>query len=147
MPPQMITCVFCGTLVSKRQSLSLETLGVGQGRACRGHTQVTELVTALQLQREMQRSMDEVQLRLRVMSAVVMIRILHTFQGVPVDLLYHKMTRAGFKPAELRMIRDEVARSGGPLMSADETTVAAFMAIEIIRRQAADFTSRYFSNT
>lgn len=138
MSPQTITCALCGLQINKRQSLSLETLGIGQGRACRGHPEIQELIVALQSKQKLRWELDKAQLKMRIMSAASMVRVLHTAIGLPTDRLYMKLEIAGLKPEEIQMVRREVDRLGGPLMGEDEALMATITAMDILRRQSAN---------
>ena len=144
MPPKMVTCALCGQEVSKRKSLSLKALGLGEGRACREHPQVQELVQALEEKREIQwqedetnRAMAETMRKLRVMSCVSLIRVGYSIRGVDPETLYARFRLVGYPPDMIDEIRDEVDRQGGPQMSEDEIFGAVVGAMDLKKRGIA----------
>lgn len=141
MPAKTYTCALCKETVSRRKSLSLEVLGAGDGRACRKHPEVVELVRALEEQRQVewqrqeeQRSMNETFYKLRVMSAASMCRSLHTVRGLDPETFYARLRLAGYPHNMINDIRDEVDRLGGPLMDEQETLTAVVGAMALRRK-------------
>jgi hypothetical protein len=76
MPVLLVECVLCGLLVSKRSTLSLETLGAGSGRACRTHGEIAELKAEACGQSRQSYAFREVRERMNIVSFAVVIRLL-----------------------------------------------------------------------
>lgn len=134
MPPKMVQCAFCGDSVSKRQSLSLKELGAGDGRACRKHPEVQEMIAALQEKRAMDEAMDAANRTMRILSGVSMIRVMHSFQGVPLHFLYQRLRQVGYTEDMIDEVRTEVDRQGGAQMSDGERFTTVISAVEWQKR-------------
>lgn len=134
MPPKMFSCTLCGKEVSKRQSLSLESLGGGKGRACRDHEIVVQLVEQKKLETEEQELLQKVGSALRIMQGTALIRVMHTIHGVPTELLYNRLRMAGWPREDIEKVREQVAEQGGPQMSREEIQDSIFMAVHLHQR-------------
>jgi len=141
MPPKVYTCVICGQTVTRRKSLSLETLGGGEGRACRDHQQVADLVQTMEELKEAQHQrqeeelmMSEVIRKLRVMSAATTLRILHSTGGLSPETFYARLRMVGYPNDMIKDIHNEVDHQGGPLMNQEELLSAMIGAVDLHRR-------------
>jgi len=135
VPVATVSCIVCKQEVSKRSTLSLEVLGIGEGRACRSHQMVADAVQAYTDTIFLRRQLSAVQHRMRVMSAAAGIRILTTL-GQPTELLYMRLRGRGFTDALIEEIRAEVQAQGGPTMTLAELGEAALTAMVLQEKKA-----------
>lgn len=134
MPIPMVKCVLCGAEVTKRSTLSLKPFGGGDDRACRDHEEVKQLVEAVQERREMDEQWRQIDWNMRVMSGAALVRVLHTFKGVPLALLYARFQKVGYPQKLINEIKDRVCEEGGPVMSQEEILTTVAMGVELHRR-------------
>jgi len=123
MSVPMVTCEICHQEVTKRSTLSLESLDlggvIGLGRACRSHEQVTQALAAKIEQEKLRGLITLASAGLRIMSGAASVRVLHTFFKWPEELIYFRLS-ARMAKKEVEQIREEVKKMGGPLMSSQE---------------------------
>lgn len=138
MPPKVIRCELCGVETSKRQSLSLDSLRIGKGRACRSHDEVLAASEKLeQIRRErVSREKEEEMMRsvgrtMRIITLVSGVRMLSAWHGIPQETLLARV--AWTQPRDIyEEVFAEVQRQG-PVTS-DEMTTAILTALEWKKR-------------
>lgn len=138
-----VICVICGCEVSKRSTLSLVPVGQ-DGRACRSHEEVRQMVNSIEEMRqkkkkdsEVQAKMEKVTNNLRVIQGAATVRALHTVHGVPAEVLYARMRLRGWPGELVAEIKKEVARQGGPKMSQEEVLTSMMAYGELQKRATA----------
>lgn len=130
---KVFTCVICNKQVSRRKSFDLQGLNGKEGRACRDHPEVIEMVRKKLDEAEMLKRIEEEMKKgeriLRVIAASAYIRVTHTVHGVDPDIIYSNFRRSGMPDDMIEEVKAQVENSGGPLMSIDEllNSMAAFM--------------------
>ncbi|MBT4849683.1 hypothetical protein HON36_02435 [Candidatus Parcubacteria bacterium] len=141
MPPKMYNCTLCGNEVSRRQSLSLKSLGGGDGRACRDHDLVVQLLeqqrqaSEKQFRRaEEERVIRDVSRTMRIMQGTALVRMMHSIHGTSPERIYAQMRFKGWPREDIEEVRQQVADQGGPQMSEDEIQEALFMAVHLTNK-------------
>lgn len=137
MPAQMVQCIVCRKVVSKRSTLSLRELGGGDGRACRIHQLVQDLVESQNQRRQEEKVAQEVDRAMKIMTGAALVRNLHTFSSVPPDFIYARLRSRGYSSDIIEGIKAEVDRQGGPVMSEDDVGKAAAMAMMFKKKDLA----------
>lgn len=103
--PKEIICNICGETVTKRKSLAFK-----DGRACREHQEVVDMVKS-RIREEDMKKIDE---KMSLISAVSMVRVLHTVRGIPVTpLLWQIRDKKGIE--FYRKVVDEIDRLGAKI--------------------------------
>lgn len=120
MPAKMVNCVLCNELVSKRSTLSLKELGYGEGRACRTHKVVSDLVESKRVEEKETRQIERAERKIRIISHAAFVRAMHTIQGWPEEYIYGLIRAKGFSKDHIKQVREMVASLGGPLMRQEE---------------------------
>lgn len=116
MPPKMVTCCICKHEVSKRKSLAW-----GEGRACREHKEVQDMVREKAMEQEQHTIMAEMNDAMRYMMAVSFVRVYHTMLGIPVSILMMRV------PKDIKAkVRKEVEKRGA-IVSDDEFLQSMFL--------------------
>ena len=119
MPPKMFTCALCGHEVSKRKSLAFS-----DGRACRDHEEVQEMIRRAEEQAKIEKidkeKIDkEMNENLMVFMYSEQIRVLHTINGLPLSFLYDRirqfMERSNIDLKVLDLIKEEVEERGAKI--------------------------------
>ncbi len=118
MPITTVVCAICGREVTKRATLSLKELNGTEGRACRSHTEVAQLAAEVSQRRLDDKLMADVQSKLRVMSAVALVRWLCTLQGMPLTLVLWQL-EAKLSKHEYEAVVAEIARVGEKMTEAE----------------------------
>lgn len=88
MPPKTFTCVICNQEVSKRKSLAFS-----DGRACRDHEEVKEMVRMAEEQAKMEKIDRDINEKMAVIMLTEQIRVFHTVKGMPIWLLLERAER------------------------------------------------------
>lgn len=130
MPIPTAVCMICNEVVNKRSTLSLETLGLGDGRACRSHEQV---VRGLSVKAEMDRAhRRETQIvsNLNVMAGVASVRVMHSFFGWSVEFCLMRL-RMRFSKDEMSRIERELSEKSAE-MTRDEKLLTAVVAADVL---------------
>lgn len=120
MPIPTTQCVFCQQTVNKRATLSVEELGLGEGRACRTHPEVQQALAAFKDSKEKQKLYVAATASIKFIGMAAAVRVMHTFWGWPLELIYARLSARGISKAELARVEEEVTKMGGPLMSAQD---------------------------
>ncbi len=134
MPVPMTTCEICGNLVTKRSTLALGALCGREGRACRAHTEIVELLEGLKKEREFKRILTEAQRMIRVRMMAVAIRQLHSFLGVPVAAILWRFRMAGVQEGLIMEAMKTVNADGGAKMSEEEMLKVVSGAAVLLQR-------------
>jgi hypothetical protein len=132
MPPKTVLCCICKATVSKRSTLSL-----GDKRACRTHDEVKAFLDDKDREEEERKRWAEVDHKMRVISISSGVRMMHTLQGIPVELLYLRVRQVHGKEMEAE-IRETVAERGGPVVGHEELMQAALMGAALNKRRTDD---------
>lgn len=125
----MVTCRICKQDVSRRSTLDLAALGAGEGRGCRTHEMVAQLVDACAAAAQEQRAIQTIKLAIDVMVMAAGIRVMATVSGVPAEVFYSRIAAAGHTRAVVDEVRAEVERLGGPIMTPEELGEALLTAM------------------
>lgn len=136
MPAVMVRCVVCGQEVSKRSTLSLSELGGGNGRACRAHELVRDLVESKERKTEEERVWAKGERAMRIVTGTALVRVLMTFHGVPPEVIYTRLKWNGYSSDVIEDIKKEVAEEGGPEMGPDE--IEDTLAMAAVLKQRSD---------
>ena len=129
MPPKTYKCMICGEEVSKRKSLFMGSLNGGEGRACRKHQEVIDLLKNHQEEMEIKETIEKAGRIMRVISGAAFVRMCHTLYGVRPEFIYWRFRGAGYPEDLIQDIKTEVDRQGGSQMTNDEIQEAAVMAV------------------
>jgi len=118
MPQKTFTCVVCNNEVSKRKSLAFS-----DGRACRDHEEVQEMVRQVEEQAEMEKIDRNINEKMAVIMLTEQIRVFHTMKGIPVWFLLERAERmirnSGWDLKVLDQIKEEL-KERGEKISMDE---------------------------
>lgn len=140
MPVKTCQCALCGKTVSRRSTLSLENIGGGEGRACREHEEVINLLSSKEKQQKWEKESREAIQILQAFSLAAAVRAMHTFQGIPPEVIYFRVKRNGMPVEVIDRAKKLVADQGGPLMTTKEVEEAvigaAFLRIHHRETQA-----------
>ena len=126
MSCDLFCCKVCKAQVSRRNSFSLKKFTGEDGRVCRKHRMVIELL---------QEKLDENRLRRQVMwfatryqlaALIAGIRLLYTLYGVPAEEVFNFMRHRRMDFNKIQEAKDALFRAGSPLMTAEE----AYSAVE-----------------
>ncbi len=134
MPIAMVRCTICGAEVTKKSTFSLKEIGGNEGRACRTHPEVQELVRQHTQHVAEERTMRKAEEAMQTLSGVAAVRVFHSFHGMPTEVVYGRLRAGGYSNAAIKRIEEEVAREGGPQMSNDEMLGTVLTATELGRR-------------
>jgi len=107
MPVKEVTCIVCGNVVSKRKSLAF-----GEGRACREHEEVVQMIEGKaqeELDKKLMASADEM---MRVITLTSFVRVTHSLHGVPLVVLLAKVRQTYGKDVE-KKVMDSIEEQGG----------------------------------
>ncbi len=129
MPPKTCKCALCGQTVTKRSTLSLEELGGGDGRACREHEEVINLVTMHEQKQADDKLLRAAMNTLRAMSLAAIVRGMYTFEGVPPEFIYQRVKASGLPQEVIDKARKMVADQGGPLMTEKDIETLAITTV------------------
>ena len=120
MSVKTIVCELCGKEVTKRKSLSLKEIGLGDGRACRDHTEVVEAVERMQEAQRQRKVSQEAHEIMQVISIASCVRVYSTVRGMDPEYIYYKLKMQGVPKRVIDKAKEEVSKQGGPKMSSDE---------------------------
>lgn len=134
MPVKMVICTICQDEVTKRSTLSLKELGFGEGRACRKHEKVKQLVEALHENQQQAEDWQQLDWNMRIMFGAAFVRTTHTFIGMPLWIIYGRFEELGYPGDLIEAIKIRVAEEGGPKMSEEEILNTAAMTAVMIQR-------------
>ena len=112
-------------------------LGAGDGRACREHDFVANLVEEHQADMQAQRDLDKAAQVLRVMMGAATVRVMYSIHGVDPALIYARMLLVGHPPSFIAEVKQGVERLGGPLMSDADISDTVMSAVSIMARHVA----------
>jgi hypothetical protein len=129
MPPPIVSCVLCGQSSTKRQTLSLKEIGLGEGRACRSHEEVVNAVEAARTAENDKRRWEEVDETLKFYTAVSGVRMMHAIHGTPTWLMYGNLKRAGYSQRLLDRIRNEVDKQGPVTAAEIDNAIFSWLAL------------------
>lgn len=126
MPAPTAECMICHQTVTKRSTLSLDFLGLGDGRACRSHPEVQQAQKAKAIQDEDNKRLDQAASSLRVMSAIAAVRVMRSFFNWPISVVLGRI-RGGLTIKEMDEVIQQITEHGAQ-MSADEMLEAVIHA-------------------
>jgi len=86
----MFICAICGQEVSRRKSLDLQELNGQEGRACRDHEEVQQLLELKAAREKEQRELTAANEAMFIMFAVAEIRVKNTLFGIPPEIHYFR---------------------------------------------------------
>ncbi len=129
---KLFQCLICGKEVSRRKSVSLSELDGREGRACKHHPEVMEMIqkkadeteALIRLEADIKARLEaaakEGERILRVIAASAYIRMTHTIYGTNPEVIYSNFRRNGMPEEMIEEVKIQVEKSGGPLMSHEE---------------------------
>jgi len=135
MSYDLFKCEICGGQVSRRKSFSLKELGGGNGRACRHHPEVVELIKKLG-EETLKRDVAGFIRNFQVQALVAGIRVLYTLYGIWPETIFSYMRHRRVEPQMIQATRDELVRAGSWRMNTEEILSAVFAWKTVSSRRA-----------
>lgn len=115
----IVKCVICGNEVSKRSTLALAPLDGREGRACRNHPELMDIIRKKIDEAELCRQLNEAVEKSFVAKAVELIKVYHMVYGGTPELIYFDLRRHGIFEHVIQAIKAEIEKSG-PGMTGNE---------------------------
>jgi len=133
MPPKMFTCAICGQEVSKRKSLDLHELNGQEGRACRDHEEVQNLVELKAAREKEQRKLTAANEAIFIMFAVAEIRVRNTLFGMPPEIFYFQFRKNKVPKHVIAKVQAKIEEMGAK-MSPGEMAVSLATGLSMRKR-------------
>lgn len=108
----IVKCVICGKEVSKRKTLALAALDGRDGRACRDHPEVMEIIRKKIDETELRRQLNEAAEKSLVAKMVELVKVYHMIFGDGPELFYFDLRRHGISEDVIQAIKAEINKSG-----------------------------------
>ena len=94
MAGKVVSCIICGDEVSKRKSLAF-----GEGRACRSHQEVIDMVEA----KEEEFRSEQLNKQITVSMMALHIIAMHDVTGIPYSILLSRISKEARAQVEARI--------------------------------------------
>lgn len=121
------TCKICGLEgITKRNSFSLKSLGIGEGRACRIHEQVIKAVKD-QEDKKLDEKVFEI---MQVISLTALVRTQQFLNGMPPSLIYYNLRGKGISKRIIDEVKLEVEKQGEMTSEQAVTSLLAYNSIK-----------------
>ena len=134
MPVKTFKCVLCGDEISRRKSLLIKIEGV-EGRACRKHQEVINMIN--EQKKEFENQKEETMLSkansfMKVITMTSFIRVAHTLHKIPLFILLAK-ARLKCNKEENKKVEEEL-NNRGAIMSQDEMVTSLMSWCDLKKR-------------
>lgn len=129
MAAKVVTCVICSEPVSRRQSLSLQPLTGEQGRACRHHEELKQLMRKRASEEELMDALKRAEDAVLKIAAVHLVRLMSFLHDMPHSVCYHRFKWGGMDPGLIDAIKTEVDELGPLSMEELESSFGYMMAL------------------
>ncbi len=116
MPIQTVKCEMCGNEVTKRSTLSLESLGASGGRACRSHDEVRQLVEVFERKQQYADRTTKANASFAILARAALLRTMCTLHNLPPEAIYARFRYLGMSEHEISDVRKQVDELGGPII-------------------------------